>query len=149
MLSSDAAATRTWGARTLGVLDSLAESRARTELRAHALNNLGTIEVVAGDRAAGIAMLEESLVLARQAELHEHAARLRQPCVERDCPASPRRESSRAGGDRVLHERDLDSWTSYLLACDAELQVNRGDLAAAERQAEAVSPTRLWRPMPP
>lgn len=140
MLSSDAAATRTWGARTLGVLDSLAESRARTELRAHALNNLGTIEVVAGDRAAGIAMLEESLVLSRQAELHEHAARAYVNLAS-SAVAQRRHHDARRHvleGIEYCTERDLDSWTSYLLACDAELQVNRGDLAAAERRAEAV-----------
>jgi DNA-binding CsgD family transcriptional regulator/tetratricopeptide (TPR) repeat protein len=140
MLSSDSEATRTWGARTLRLLDALADGRARTELRAHALNNLGTIEVVSGDRAAGIALLEESLDLSRRADLHEHAARA---YVNLASSAIAQRRNDDAGryvaeGLEYCTERDLDSWTLYLLACDSELQVNRGDLTAAERRAEAV-----------
>ena len=97
-------------------------------LRAHALNNLGTIEVVAGDRAAGIAMLEESLVLARQAELHEHAARAYVNLASSAVAQRRHHDASRhvLEGIEYCPERDLDSWTSYLLACDAELQVNPG-----------------------
>jgi DNA-binding CsgD family transcriptional regulator/tetratricopeptide (TPR) repeat protein len=140
MLTSDSAATRTWGARTLSLLNSLAEGRTRTELRAHALNNLGTIEVIAGDRAAGIAMLEESLDLSRGSELHEHAARAYVNLAS-SAIAQHRHDDARrhlAEGIEYCTERDLDSWTNYLLACDSELQVNQGDLAAAERRAETV-----------
>lgn len=140
MLTSDREATRSWGARTLALLDSLEEGRARTELRAHALNNLGTIEVVAGDREAGIAMLEESLDLSRRTELHEHAARAYVNLAS-SAIAQRRHEAARrhvTEGIEYCTERDLDSWTNYLLACDAELQVNLGDLAAAERRAETV-----------
>lgn len=140
MLTSDGAATRTWGARTLSLLESLPEGRARTELRAHALNNLGTIEVVAGDRASGVTMLEESLDLSRRAELHEHAARAYVNLASSAIAQRRHHDAHRhvLEGIEYCTERDLDSWTNYLLACDAELQVNRGDLAAAERRAEAV-----------
>jgi DNA-binding CsgD family transcriptional regulator/tetratricopeptide (TPR) repeat protein len=140
MLTSDREATRSWGARTLTLLDSLEDGRARTELRAHALNNLGTIEVVAGDPAAGIAMLEESLELSRRTELHEHAARAYVNLAS-TAIAQRRHDDARrhlAEGLEYCSDRDLDSWTNHLLACDAELQVNRGDFAAAERRAEAV-----------
>lgn len=140
MLTSDSEATRTWGARTLTLLDSLQDGRARTELRAHALNNLGSIEIVAGDRPAGIAMLEESLDLSRRADLHEHAARAYVNLAS-SAIAQRRHDDARrhvAEGIEYCVERDLDSWTNYLFACDSELQVNRGDLAAAERRAEAV-----------
>lgn len=138
MLTINGEATRAWGARTLGLLDLLEEGRARTELRAHVLNNLGTIEVVTGDRAAGIAMLEESLALSRGAELHEHAARayvnLATAAVTQRRHDDARRHL--ADGLEYCTERDLDSWTTYLLAADSELQVNRGDLSAAEQRAE-------------
>ena len=140
MLSSDAEATRRWGARTLAVVDSLAEGRARTELRAHALNNLGTIEVVAGQVPDGVAMLEESLGLARAGELHEHAARA-YVNLSSSAAVQRRHEDARrhlTEGIDYCTERDLDSWTSYLVAIDAELQVNRGRLEDAVRHAEAV-----------
>ncbi|AXG13070.1 ATP-binding protein [Intrasporangium calvum] len=140
MLTSDSAATRTWGARTLSLLDSLEEGRARTELRAHALNNLGTIEVVAGDRAAGVAMLEESLDLSRRAEMHEHAARAYLNLASSAISQRRHDDAQRnlAEGIEYCTERDLDSWTNYLLGCDSEFQVQRGDLAAAERSSETV-----------
>ncbi|MDV3220940.1 ATP-binding protein [Intrasporangium sp.] len=140
MLTSDNDGTRTWGTRTLKLLSSLEESRARTELRAHALNNLGTIEVVAGDKAAGIAMLEESLELSCRADLHEHAARAYVNLASNAIVQRRHADAERhlVEGMEYCTERDLDSWTHYLLACDSQLQINRGDLAAAERAAESV-----------
>ena len=140
MLTSDREATRLWGARTLSLLDSLTDGRARTELRAHALNNLGTIEVVAGDRSAGIAMLEESLRLSRQADFHEHAARAYVNLASSAIAQRRHEDARRHVGEGLEYctERDLDSWTNYLLACDSELQIHLGDLAAAERRAETV-----------
>ena len=140
MLMSDREATRAWGARTMGLLDSLEEGRPRTELRAHALNNLGTMEVVAGDRVAGLGMLEESLELSRRAELHEHAARAYINLAS-TAIAQRRHDDARrhlAEGLDYCTDRDLDSWAHHLLACDAELQVNLGDLASAERRAETL-----------
>ncbi len=140
MLTSDREATRIWGARTLRLLDALEDGPVRTELRAHALNTLGTMEVVAGDRMAGIAMLEESLDLSRRAGLHEHAARAYLNLASTAIVQRRHDDAERhlTEGIEYCTERDLDSWSTHLLACDAERLVNRGDLAAAERRAGAV-----------
>jgi DNA-binding CsgD family transcriptional regulator/tetratricopeptide (TPR) repeat protein len=140
MLSSDGEGTRTWGTRTLELLDVLPESRLRTELRAHALNNLGTIEVVEGDARSGVAMLTESLDLARTAQLHEHAARA-YVNLSSTAVAQRRHGDARHTLDEGLeycNDRDLDSWTSYLVAIEAELHLQAGDHDLAEQRAQEV-----------
>ena len=67
------------------------------EVRVHALNNLGTIEVDSGDAEQGWPLLEESLERSQAADLHEHAARAftnlaaagRAPAPARCGPAAP------------------------------------------------------------
>ena len=140
MLSSDGRGTREWGGRTLEVLDQLPESDLRTELRAHAMNNLGTIEVVEGDAGSGIAMLTESLGLARTAQLHEHAARA---YVNLSSTAVAQRRHSDARrtldeGLEYCQDRDLDSWTTYLLGIDSELHLQAGRHDVAEARAQEV-----------
>jgi len=140
MLASDGAATRAWGARTLALLDVLGPGRTQTELRSHALNNLGTMEAVDGQVAHGVSMLEESLRLAREAELHEHAARA---YVNLASSATAQRRHADAirhvtEGLEYCTERDLDSWTGYLLLIDADLRLDLGQFDLAERQASAV-----------
>lgn len=140
MLSSDGPGTRNWGARTLALLDELEEGRSRDELRAHALNNLGTIEVVEGDVRAGIAMLEESLLLSRAGAFHEHAARAYVNLAS-TALAQRRHADTRSTLDEGLEyctERDLDSWTSYLLGIDAELRLQAGEHDRAAELAQQV-----------
>lgn len=140
MLMSDGRATREWGARTLALIEGLDEGPARTELRAHALTNLGTMEVVDGDAAAGVAMLEQSLDLSRRSELHEHAARAYVNLAS-SAIAQRRLDDGRrhvAEGLEYCTERDLDSWTQYLLVTETELHVITGDLDGAERRALAL-----------
>jgi DNA-binding CsgD family transcriptional regulator/tetratricopeptide (TPR) repeat protein len=140
MLATRLAPTRDWGARTLAVLDALPANRGHAEVRVHALNNLGTIEVAAGDFDAGRRMLEESLAGARDANLQEHAARAY--CNLGSTAVVQRRH---ADAERWLDEgityctdRDLDSWTSYLLALRSRLHLDRGEEAKARADAAEV-----------
>jgi tetratricopeptide (TPR) repeat protein len=94
MLSSDVAGARVWGARTLDALQHLPDGHKREEVTVHALNNLGTAEVISGDFDAGIRMLTTSLDKARGAELHEHAARAY--CNLLSCAVTQRRHAEAA-----------------------------------------------------
>ncbi len=53
MLGSNLAGTRRWSAPALELLDRLPDDSRREAVRVHALNNLGTMEIVAGDLADG------------------------------------------------------------------------------------------------
>ncbi|CAM3689154.1 ATP-binding protein [Nocardioides zeicaulis] len=139
MLATQLAPTREWGARTLAVLDSLPEGTAQ-DARVHALNNLGTIEVTAGDLAEGTRMLEQSLAGARAADLQEHAARAY--CNLISTAVAQRRHSDAFRwldeGLSYCMDRDLDAWTTYLLALRSRLHLDRGSWTEARADAVEV-----------
>jgi DNA-binding CsgD family transcriptional regulator/tetratricopeptide (TPR) repeat protein len=140
MLARDLAGTRDWGARSLAVADQLEAGPARTELQAHALNNLGSIETTAGEVEAGTAMLLESLEVAREADLHEHVARAYANLASTaviQCRVTDARRYL-ADGIRYCADRDLDAWTLYLEGWEAVFHLDRGDPARARRLAEAL-----------
>lgn len=139
MLKTQLAPTREWGERTLAVLDALPDG-AGPEVRVHALNNLGTIEITAGDVAHGTAMLEQSLAGAHAANLQEHAARAY--CNLSSTAVTQRRHDDAFRwldeGLTYVTDRDLDSWTGYLLGWRARLHLDRGEEAEARADATAV-----------
>ncbi len=140
MLASDLAGTRTWGHRTLDVIARLPAGPRREGVRAHALNNLGTMEVVAGDLEQGLQWLTASLSTARAHNLEEHAARAY--CNLASTAGVQRRydEATRhlAEGLEYCTDRDLDSWTYYLLGWRSRLNLDRGRLGEARADAETV-----------
>jgi DNA-binding CsgD family transcriptional regulator len=140
MLSSDLDSARVWGGRALAALDHLPAGPKRDEVTVHALNNLGTSEVVSGDVDTGVRMLVDSLDLARASDLHEHAARAY--CNLASCAVVQRRHRDAAhhleAGLEYCIDRDLDSWTLYLQGLRAELMLNLGETAAARQCAEKV-----------
>ena len=159
MLSTRLAPTREWSARALAVLDALpeeaqGEDARQDEVRVHALNNLGTIEVVAGDFEEGQRMLEESLAGSRAANLQEHAARAY--CNIGSTAVAQRRHADAMRwldeGITWCTDRDLDSWTAYLLALRCRSHLTRGEEAEARADAAAVmrganSPVGLLDPL--
>jgi DNA-binding CsgD family transcriptional regulator/tetratricopeptide (TPR) repeat protein len=147
MLANDEGAAVSWGERALEVAEKLGDA----EIRAHALNNIGTARDVAGD-PQGRQMQLESIALAREHGLDEHVARGYTNVAWNDV------ESRRfAHGEQMLREgiafttqRDLDAWRRYMLGCRARLHLLRGRLTAAADDATAVlaetaSPvSRIW-----
>ncbi|MGO4601713.1 ATP-binding protein [Terrabacter sp. 2YAF2] len=137
MLADDLAGTREWAGRSLELAESLPDAQ-RTEVRVHALNNLGAMELAAGDIVGGTMLLDQSLHQARTHELHEHAARaycnLASPAVLQRRHDAARRYLSE--GLEYCTERDLDSWTRYLEGWEAQLHLDRGDLGRAKACAE-------------
>ncbi|GAA2479619.1 ATP-binding protein [Terrabacter carboxydivorans] len=140
MLATDLAGTREWAHRTLDLADRLDDGAGRTEVRVHALNNLGTIEMAAGDFVSGSVMLTDSLQQARASDLHEHAARAY--CnLASSAVLQRRHEDARRyfrEGIEYCSDRDLDSWTLYLEGWQAQLDLDSGHLAAARDQAESL-----------
>ena len=139
MLKNELAATRAWGERTLSVLDGLPDG-AGADVRVHALNNLGSIEVIAGDLERGVDLLQQSLAAARSAELHEHAARAF--CNLASTAVAQRRHADALRwldeGLTYCTDRDLDSWTGYLRGWRSRLHLDRGEEAEARADATAV-----------
>lgn len=141
MLSSDLAATREWGRRTLEVIDTLPASQRRTEVHVQVLNNLGTMEATAsGDLETGRDLLLQSLDGACQADLHEHAARAYSNLVSLAVVQRRHAEAQHYldEGLEYCTERDLDAWTLYLVCSQIELQLNRGEWEQARSGAGTV-----------
>ncbi len=116
MLAGDLEGTRDWAGQALRLLDTLPEGPRVEDVRVHAQNNLGTVELESGDAALGARLLQESLDRAVAADLHEHAARaftnLGALAVRQHRHADARRHLV-SGLDYCL-ERDLDAWDHYM-----------------------------------
>jgi DNA-binding CsgD family transcriptional regulator len=125
-------------ARRLGAQDVLS----------HALNNVGTTRLLAGE-PEGRAQLGESLQIALAGDLHEHAARaysnLSAAAVERR-----HYDEARRWLDRGIHycaDRDLDSCKLYMLAWRARLRAETGLWQSACDDAETVIATPRVSPV--
>jgi ATP/maltotriose-dependent transcriptional regulator MalT len=135
MLASDAAAAIEWAQRTL----ALPATAADPQILCHALNNLGTARLSAGD-AAGKADLERSLELALAGGFHEHVARaytnLATTAVGRHRHADGQGYLEQGLG--YCEEHDLYAWRLHLLAWRARTRLESGDWDGAGEDAQAV-----------
>lgn len=125
-----------WGQRAL----ALEADFPRPDLRAHALNNIGTALVFRG-RSEGVAMLQDSLDISLAHNLHEHAARaytnLSEYAVEfRQFELA---EKVIASGIAYDIDHDLDAWTYYLQGRLALLRMEQGRLKDAVTMARAIT----------
>ena len=140
MLAGDLEGTRDWAGRALRLLDTMPEGPRVEDVRVHALNNLGTVELESGDAVLGARLLQESLDRAVAADLHEHAARaftnLGALAVRQHRHADARRHLV-AGLDYCL-ERDLDAWDHYMRGWLATNLLYEGLPEEATAQAEQV-----------
>jgi len=115
----------------------LAEELGETEILVHSLNNAGTALAQAG-KDEGTALLEHSLQLALDHGLEEHVARAytnigHNWIVIKEYGLA---KNALEAGIRYCEERDLDSWTIYMLADKAKLLLETGNWSEAQRIAD-------------
>jgi DNA-binding CsgD family transcriptional regulator len=131
MLDNDGVEAIKWGNRTIALAEQLDER----DVLVHALNNVGTSELMIGV-AGGAEKLERSLSLALEFGLEEHAAR-----AYTNLGAVYVHAYDLEVGDRFLDEgiaycqdHDLDSWRVYMCGWRAlsSLRQGRWDDAAAD-----------------
>ncbi len=135
MLSGEVEEARDWGSRAIALARELGDQ----ETEIHALNNVGTAELLAGI-AAGQEKLEESLRLALAGGFQEHAARAFTNLASGNV-AERRYEAGHRfleDGIQYATDHDLDSWRLYMLAWRARFRLERGDWAGAAADATAV-----------
>ena len=135
MLCDDAASTVHWGQLAI----DLAESLGRNDILAHALNNVGTVEIFT-DPPSGRAKLIRSLELAKAEGMEEHVARALNNIAEITVSIHDFGQAERwlAEGLAYCTQRDLDSWRVSLLAVRAGWHLNQGRWAAAVQDAQEV-----------
>ncbi|MGZ4303258.1 MAG: helix-turn-helix transcriptional regulator [Solirubrobacteraceae bacterium] len=126
---------RSWGGRAI----ELAERLDETEILVHALNNVGTAELGAGD-AEGATKLERSLTLAVAAGLEEHVARAHTNlgCCAIDVRDYELGRSHLEAGIAYCREHDLDSWLLYMTGWQARLELEQGRWDDAAESAMTV-----------
>jgi DNA-binding CsgD family transcriptional regulator/tetratricopeptide (TPR) repeat protein len=139
MLAFDLDATRHWAGRALRLVEGRTD-RAAEEVRVHALNNLGSVEIDSGDAAEGWKLLEDSLRRSQAADLHEHAARAFTNLAAQGVALH---DHARAGaylalGSKYCQDRDLDAWGLYMRGQQALNRLDQGGSAEAVLIAEAV-----------
>jgi DNA-binding CsgD family transcriptional regulator/tetratricopeptide (TPR) repeat protein len=139
MLSSNYESALVWGQRAL----ALALARGCAEARIHALNNLGTTLLMAG-QPGGEVMLQESLSLALSGKFHDHAARAYANLSSSLLLRCRLAEADRYCTEGIAFDRehDLDSSTYYLMGLHAQLCAMESRFA----QAEALATTALAVP---
>jgi DNA-binding CsgD family transcriptional regulator len=135
MVAEDGPAAVEWGQRALRIAEPLGQ----TETVAHALNNVGTAELLMGD-LAGRAKLERSLGLALAHGMHEHAARAyvnltNVALIARDYD---RARQLIADGITYMRNCDLDSWTMHPLSERSRVHLEQGLWREAVDDASAV-----------
>ena len=122
MNAENADGTIAWGSRALELAQRLDDA----EVLAHALNNIGTMELLRGV-SEGRRKIERSLELAEQAGFEEHAGRA---FIHLAWTAARTRRfdvvDRLAAGIEYSRERGLDLWFFYLHAYRARLELDQG-----------------------
>jgi DNA-binding CsgD family transcriptional regulator/tetratricopeptide (TPR) repeat protein len=134
MIASDFDAAIEWGTRAI----ELARRFDDLEVLIHATNNVGAAMLDSGDEG-GRRQLEESLRLAREADLEEHAGRAYANLVAD--AANWRLDKATeyaAEGIAYCAEHDLDTFLLYQLAFLALIQLCHGEWLEAARTALSV-----------
>lgn len=134
MLSQQADEGIAWGEKAIAIAKELDDE----ETLSHALNNVGSIYMqLVSSKEKGIGLLRQSLDIALKNSFHEHAARaytnLGSYGVESRDYALSRQMLDE--GIQYCEERDLGSWTAYMLSCKARLNLETGDWEEACRIA--------------
>lgn len=136
MLADDTEGAEKWGNRAI----DLARAFGDVDTEVHALNNVGTALMIAGDER-GETILRESLDTALAHDQQEHVAR-----AYTNLGATLVKQRRYAAGEDVLvagiafcADRDLDSWTSYMRGTLSILLLETGRWAQARSLAHAAA----------
>jgi predicted ATPase/DNA-binding CsgD family transcriptional regulator len=135
MLADEAAQAVEWGNQAI----QLARELGIDSILAHALNNVGTAMLLAGDQQ-GRVLLVQSLNLALTHELQEHVARA---YTNLGSEVVRQHDYGRAmvylnQGIAYSEDRDLDSWSFYMRGWRARAHLEQGRWEEAEADAAAV-----------
>ncbi len=134
-----------WGSRAL----ELAERLDDPETVSHALNTIGTTELLAGG-PNGLEKLERSLDLAERMDFPEHVGRAYVHLVWAGTRLRNYELASRFldRGLAYTSERGLDLWRLYLLAFRARIELDRGHWSEAVDSATLVFQKRVISTLP-
>jgi DNA-binding CsgD family transcriptional regulator len=140
MLAYRTEAAMPWAGRAIELARRLDDSETLT----HALTNIGSARLNAGDRA-GRVELEQAFEVAIAAGLEDHAARALSNLATQSVEMRDYRHAGR-DLDRALafvQANELAGYAQHLLGHRARLRLDQGDWAAAEQDARAALAERV------
>ena len=128
MLSDESAECMLWGEKAIAMANELDNE----EVLCHALNNVGSVQMFI-HLSEGITMLQQSLEIALRNSYYEHAARaytnLASGLVKMKNYVFARKTLH--DGIHYCEERDLKSWSFYMLSWKARLNLETGNWGEA------------------
>lgn len=114
-----------WGNKAIEIAKELADD----EILSHALNNMGTAQMgTESFRERGIRLLKDSLDIALKNSYHEHAARAYVNLAANAVKMKDYKLGKKTLDDGISYceKRDLDSWSTYLQAFKARMNLETG-----------------------
>lgn len=138
MLSDELEECLRWSDQAIAMAKELNDD----EILSHALNNAGSVQMkveALQEKATGL--LQQSLDIALKNSFHEHAARSYTNLVSDSLILRKYKETEKIldEGIRYCDERDLGSWTQYMLSCKTKLKLETGKWDEALSIAENLS----------
>ncbi len=131
MLAEETPAALEWGNRAIEMATALDDQ----ETLVHALNNVGTTELMSGLHPDG-EKLKRSLDIALRRDYQEHAARAYTNLGSGNAEMKNHRDAMKYLNEGIAYcrERDLDSWTLYMTAWRGRMlfETGRWDEAAED-----------------
>ena len=134
-----------WGEKAIVMARELADE----EILCHALNNVGDVQIrIQASKEEGIQLLQQSLDIALKHSYHEHAARAYTNLGHNGIMIKDFAFAAKAIEDGIQYceERDLDSWTMYMLSSKARIKLETGDWDEALKIAEGLLKKEIQSP---
>lgn len=135
MLSDNRAECITWGEKAIAIAKEFED----LYIMAHALNNIGTVKMRdLSTKQRGIELLQQSLKIALENTFHDDVARAYTNLISNSVRMNDYAFANEVmeKGIQYCDERDLDSYTTYLLEDKARLKLETGNWDEAFNIAE-------------
>ncbi|MGE5106201.1 MAG: AAA family ATPase [Sphingobacteriales bacterium] len=135
MLSDETDECIYWGEKAIAIAKELGDE----ETLSHALNNIGSVQMkIKSSLQKGIELLQQSLAIALKNSYHEHVARAYTNLGYNGVSMKDYAFAEKAleAGIRYCDERDLDSWTTYMLYLKARINLETGNWKEAHLVAD-------------
>ena len=135
MLSDEAAECILWAEKAI----AMAKELDNEEILSHALTNIGTVQIfVPSSEQKGMSMLQQSLEIALKNSFHEYAVHAYTNLGSGLVRIRKYALASRAleEGLRYCEERNLNTWTGYILSWKARAELEKGNWTDAYNIAD-------------
>ncbi|MDN3547563.1 helix-turn-helix transcriptional regulator [Mucilaginibacter aquaedulcis] len=146
MLSGEPAECIFWGTQAI----EMAQELGNDEILSHALNNVGTVQMeIKPSEQKGLKLLQQSLDIALKNSYHEHAARAYVNMASNAVKIKDYELAKKTmdAGISYCEKRNLDSWSAYMLAHQARVDLETGNWDEASRVAESLVKNEMHSPI--